>query len=426
MRLSDKMKKVMIFHPGQQHSYRLATALNDAGILACYCTTVYNKPGSLTSKILPLLKGNLKKRAELRQCDEICDSLVVQFGELLGLITIVLSRMKIKKFYKKWNQFVNDYCGRKAAKYAIKNNIDCVISYNNNSKTFFELISKKAPRIIRIMDASAANVLYMKDIYEHDMQISPKFKKLLHQERGILWEKNYQKRIMIENTLAQYIFVASEFVKKTYTEFNFPAKNIFVCPYGIDLSIFFPNPQKKYNKKRPIKCIYVGGTKELKGISYLLEAFMDIPKDKAILTVVGINTLPIELGERYNDKIEFTGSLLHDEVAAILREKDVMIFPSLGDGFSFAVLEAMASGLPIIASKNVGSSELIENGRNGFVIPIQDKTSIINAVYWFVDHFEYIGEMGINARASVEFLSWQAYGEKIKLCMREISRREKK
>lgn len=418
------MKKVMVFHPGQQHSYRLATALNKVGLLGCYCTTVYNRPASLTRKMLSFLKGDSKIRAEARHCNGIRNDQVVQFGEFFGLLTILFDKLKWNRVGKSWNQFVNDYCGKKAAKYAIKNGYDCVISYNNNSKSIFEYLSKYAPKIIRVMDASAANVLYMKNIYERDMELAPDFKSLLLQERGILWNKRYQNRINVENTLAQYILAGSEFVKKTYVELGFPQERVFICPYGVNLEEFKPINMTEYDGIRPLECIYVGGTKELKGISYLLEAFMDIPKEKAVLTVVGAITLSPEMFEKYSKKISFTGTILHSQVADMLREKDVMVFPSLGDGFGLAVIEAMSSGIPVIASENTGSAELIRNKQNGFVIPIQDKDAIINSLYWIIDHPKDYVQMARNARVSVKNLSWIEYDKKIEAVFGGIINRE--
>lgn len=59
------------------------------------------------------------------------------------------------------------------------------------------------------------------------------------------------------------------------------------CPYGVDISEFFSKMYTKTTDKKPMKFVYVGGVKELKGISYLLEAFMEIPEEQAELTVVG-------------------------------------------------------------------------------------------------------------------------------------------
>lgn len=414
------MKKVMVFHPGQQHSYRLATALNKVGLLGCYCTTVYNRPASLTRKMLLFLKGDSKIRAEARHCNEIRDDQVVQYGEFFGLLTILFAKLGWRKAGKVWNQFVNDYCGKKAAKHAIKYEYDCVISYNNNSKAIFEYLSKHAPNIIRVMDASAANVLYMKEIYEKDMELAPEFKNLLLQERGILWNSNYQKRISAENKLAQYLLVGSEFVKKSYVEKGYLEKNIYVCRYGVDISIFCQKEKSNYSGERPLECVFVGGTKELKGVSYMLEAFKMIPNHKARLTIIGKNTLNKEMQARYEDNVTFTGSILHNQVAKILREMDIMIFPSLGEGFSLALVEGLATGLPVIASENSGSSELIKDGWNGFVIPIQNKNEIRDKVLYFVNNSEKVADMSINAHLSVLSLTWEDYYHNVIHAIKEI------
>lgn len=82
------MIKVIVAHPGKQHSFQLATALTKAGILDKYVTTVYLKPKSLTSILLKLAKGDLGKKISTRKCETLKDNDVKTFNELGVIMTL--------------------------------------------------------------------------------------------------------------------------------------------------------------------------------------------------------------------------------------------------------------------------------------------------------------------------------------------------
>lgn len=84
---------------------------------------------------------------------------------------------------------------------------------------------------------------------------------------------------------------------------------------------------------------------------------------------MGKDNLAQDIKKKYRGNIEYWGQQLHSKIPEILSETDILLFPSLSDGFGFAAAEGMAAGCPVIASENSGIADLIENGINGFVIP---------------------------------------------------------
>ena len=180
--------KVIVAHPAQQHSYRLATALKRAGMLDKYATTVYYKPHSLTALVAKLLKGKLKTKAEERHCEELSNHDVIQFCEGEGLLKLLsLNTKYFNKHYDRIKYHTADRFAKRVARYAIKHRVDAVVTYDDSSPLLFEYLQKKAPWIMRIMDMSAANILYMRDIYERDMEMAPAFAARLRRERAVCW-----------------------------------------------------------------------------------------------------------------------------------------------------------------------------------------------------------------------------------------------
>ena len=183
------------------------------------------------------------------------------------------------------------------------------------------------------------------------------------------------------------------------------------CPYGVDVSQFSPKDYQEnlVARTRPIRFIYVGGVKELKGISYLLEAFNEIDPDEAELTVVGNYNEDDADTALYKERVRFTGNILHSAVADELRRADVFVFASLGEGLSLSTLEAAACGLPLIVTENSGVNDGMTSGVEGFVIPIQSKDAIKEKVLWFIDHPENIEGMGQAARKFALKFTWENY-----------------
>ena len=113
--------KVIVAHAERQHSFFLATAMKQAGILDKYITTIYDRPQSLTNRVKRLLKGNTLKKANSRHCDALDDTDVVQINEFFNLIITALSRFPVlRDVCRKLRNYNGRSFGIKVAKYAIK------------------------------------------------------------------------------------------------------------------------------------------------------------------------------------------------------------------------------------------------------------------------------------------------------------------
>lgn len=408
--------RVLIAHPAQQHSYRLATALKHAEILDKYATTVYYKKRSLTALVAKLLSGKFRTKAEERHCGNLADDEVIQFCEGEGLLKLVaLNTIFFKKHYNTIKYHTADRFAKKVAMYAIKHHVDAVVTYDDSSPLLFEELRDKAPDILRIMDMSSANLLYLREIYEEDTKKAPAFAERMRKERAICWDQKILDRAKREIEATQEFLVPSRFVARSLEFSGVKAEQMHRCPYGVDVSQFFPKGKNnsRIDRTCPVSFIYVGGVKELKGISYLLEAFDEIPSEMASLTVVGsVNEKDNDIIP-YKDRVRFTGNILHSAVADELRSADVFVLASLGEGLSLSTLEAAACGLPLIVTENSGVNDEMTDGVEGFIIPIQSKDAIKEKVIWFVEHPDQIEKMGKSARELALKYTWEKYYQNI-------------
>jgi glycosyltransferase involved in cell wall biosynthesis len=98
----------------------------------------------------------------------------------------------------------------------------------------------------------------------------------------------------------------------------------------------------------------------------------------------------------------------------------------MGEGFGLVLLEALAAGLPLIASKNCGGPDIIEEGVNGFTIEAGNTDELIDKILWFYNNMDKLPQMQENAIKSIEDKGWDAYEKKLisqlKLKISEVSK----
>lgn len=214
-----------------------------------------------------------------------------------------------------------------------------------------------------------------------------------------------------ELALADIIFVASSFTKKTLEEFQGKLAEIKVIPYG------FPEvrTQKKYEslENRKLRVLFVGGLSQRKGISYLFDAVKGL-ENKVELTIVGhksvSNCAALNLAlEQHN----WIPSLSHDEVLECMQQHDVFVFPSLFEGFGLVITEAMSQGLPVITTDRTAGPDLIENGKNGWIVPAGSSSAIKEVVSQILDKPDILQEFGIAAQNKAATRSWSVYGQEM-------------
>jgi glycosyltransferase involved in cell wall biosynthesis len=403
-------KKVIVAHPGTQHSFRLAESLKQNGLLLKYVTTTYNKSNSWFRKFVYLfLNEENKKKALNKRCEALDDDDVVEYYRIGGLLTYLLVRVDKKKIiYRKWNKFISDRFSIKVAKLAIHLNADMVIMYDTSAGKGFRYLMKKAPNIIRVMDVSHANRLYEKLLFEQDMKIMPEFANSLRKEKDFLWNDNLN-WVNEEIKSSQYFLAPSKYVERSLIFSNVSSDQVRINPYGVD-PIKFHTPIDNDNNDDSIYFIYIGNVTEAKGIGHLLKAFK-IVNEKYSGTYIHIvgGKLSEELKKEYGYCTISHGYVSHDEVSKLLRKADVMVFPSLSEGMTLSGLEALASGVPLICTKNSGVNDLITDGYNGFVVPICDSNAIAARIIWFIENKSKIDDMKSNARSTGVNYSWDDY-----------------
>ena len=226
-----------------------------------------------------------------------------------------------------------------------------------------------------------------------------------------------------EYAQADLITLPSRFALRTFTEQGVSPEKIRVVPYGVNLSHFEPVSQPE---PETFEVLFVGAVSFLKGIPYLLNAFQKLQHPKKRLTLVGA-VLP-EMARYLQGKslanVELTGPLPNSRLKEIMSRSHAMVFPSLNDGFGMVMGEAMACGCPVIASTNCGGEHLIDDGCEGFLIPIRDSQVIAERLEQLAQDPELRYRMVQSSLARVGTLGgWNVYGDQMVTILEELSGR---
>ncbi|MEO1441795.1 MAG: glycosyltransferase family 4 protein, partial [Chloroflexota bacterium] len=195
-----------------------------------------------------------------------------------------------------------------------------------------------------------------------------------------------------------------------------PNDDIEVIPNGVDLQRFSITDLENRPPDAPLTVLSVARLVERKGTGDLLNAFQRVRDHhaNAKLLLVGrgdkekqFRQQASELG--LEDMVEFRGAVPHHDIPAVYNEADVFVLPSLNEGMSNAVLEAMASGLPVVTTYTGGTAELLRG--NGMIIPKQSPDAIAKSVNELLADRALRVQMGKRSREIAETLVWEKVTE---------------
>lgn len=410
-------RKIIVAHPAQQHSYRLAAALEKNKMLLSYFTTVYYNPRKPLYMLLGCVLGkrNVQKMRS-RRC-EVFDKKVRQLCQIPGLFFLFLVHADKKgRFAPRFFRFLAARFGKKTARYAIRNQVEAVILYDKCSKSCFQELNKNSS-VLKIIDMSSAAVPAVEKLIKEDRANVKEFA-ASYDCRLRCFSKKLLDDCWKEIRLADYFLVPSDFVKASLLDCGVEEDRIYRVPFGVDSSRFSYNREKILPKK--LRFLFAGRLEAAKGIYYLLEAFRRLNRDDVKLILVGSMCGQESLFENYRPYLTYRGLKSPAEMPAVYQQADIFLLPSLYEGFSLSAMEAMASGLPVIISGNSGVSDILTQGREGFTIPAKNTKALMEKILWFCENRSQIPKMGEAARRLSLKYSWDRYESNVLNAITEI------
>ncbi len=391
---------ILLSHPtGNENVRQALTAFDEAGLLGEFWTTLSWNPGGFIHRLLPRrFRELLQRRSYLKSLRNRTHTVPFrEIGRLLGdtfSMDAVASSLDAK------------VAGR------LRKIDDCkaIYAYEDAALLSFRAASEKG--IFRIYDLPIGYWRVAHRILAEEIEREPEWAPTL---TGMRDSPAKLARKDAELQLAQKVVVASTFTKNTLAEANISAP-IDVISYGAPAPIFseIKKPQGA------LKVLFAGSLGQRKGLSYLLKA-CEMLKDDVELTLLGRKAAsdcpPLEAATR---RYRWIPTSNHAGVLKEMYEHDVLVFPSLFEGFGLVVLEAMAQGTPVITTIHTCGPDVIQDGIDGYIVPIRSAEAIAGKLDLLATDRARLMAMKAAAREKAELHPWKTYRQRLVEMARDL------
>jgi glycosyltransferase involved in cell wall biosynthesis len=251
----------------------------------------------------------------------------------------------------------------------------------------------------------------------HEVIISPEVGYVLDEERQALpgleprqplaqiqagTERDRQKW-----ALSDLILVPSPYVQQAMERLGVPRDRVQVVPYGLaaDWCTESPNPQ-------PGRILYVGSVRLLKGCHYLAAATRILQQRRVPCEVRVVGSYrPEAIAHPAFQGPTYVGPVPRAQIQQEFLQADLLVFPTLCDSFGLVQLEAMACGLPVIATPHCGA--VVRHGIDGLIVPIRDAVALADRIEQLVSDRPLRQTMAIQARQRAQAFTWNQYGDRL-------------
>lgn len=225
-------------------------------------------------------------------------------------------------------------------------------------------------------------------------------------------------RQLLKVFVGAYVALSKDIENYLRLQVKIPPQNIYQIYNGVDTELFCPRtrgqesfPVKGFVQAGTLVIGTVGRMKDVKDQLTLAKAFLRlleiIPNAREWLRLVIIGEGPLRKkiaemmeSEGADDLVWMPGS--KEDISEVLRCFDIFVLPSLAEGISNTILEAMASGLPVVATKVGGNPELVIDGETGLLVPPSDPEAMAGALRSYVLNAELLSRHGRAGRQRVE------------------------
>jgi alpha-maltose-1-phosphate synthase len=399
---------LILSHPiGNANVRQAVRALNDIGLLSEFWTSLSWRPEHPLARILP---HSVRRQLSRRTFTHVHQDKVhcypwLEAGRLLsGRLRLAgLTRHEVG-----WFSVDAVYRGLDAAvasRLQHAKNIEAIYAYEDGALASFRVARKLGLRTI--YELPIGYWRSYQELMEEEAELEPEWAVTLP---GIHDTVAKRERKDEELALSSHIVVASEFVRHTLLKAGSLDASVSVAPYGAPATCaakIWPSPPDD-----TLKVIFVGMLSQRKGMSYLLKA-ADLLGSKIRLTLVGKRVEKCRALDTALRVHRWIPSLNHSDLLQEIGRHDVMVFPSLFEGLSLVLLEAMSQGVPVITTAHSGAPDFISDGEDGFLVPIRDTGAIAEKLELLASDRDRLESMSDAALRKAQQSSWKRYRQRL-------------
>lgn len=226
----------------------------------------------------------------------------------------------------------------------------------------------------------------------------------------------YFQRREAEWAVADFIMVNSEWTRQSLMKQGVLESKLVVVPLAYEassprLDVGTYSQSSTFVARRPLRVLFLGQVILRKGIQYLIESARLLEKESIYFDIVGAIGISDAAVASAPANMTFHGPVSRDRTEEFYRSADLFVLPTLSDGFALTQLEAMAYGLPVIATPNCG--EVVSDGVDGLIVPASDANALAEAFQLILQDPEKLLEMKLATVAKLEQFSLARLGENL-------------
>ena len=405
---NDGPMRTVLSYPGNMaHAQQAALALHEVGALDKFVTTFVWRRNGPASRLLSLLPSGLSDRVcrqlERRSVSLVPDSHVCTYPgwELLRTAASKLFSSPVPADWV-WDRMSHSFDATVARHHVEAGGAVMAFEYTALA-SFREAERRGAARILQL---PALHGLAFEAVVERERQLHPE----LATSHDSYFDKRFEERSARrrqEVELADVIVTNSVLTARSHILFGADPSKVIVVPLGCPPAL--EERELQFNSpKEPLSIMWAGPFSLRKGAHYLLDAWKKLaPGADAKLDVYG-QVLISDAVDRAHAGIRFHGSVSRQLLFSAYKRADVLVFPTLSDGFGMVVGEAMAHGLPVITTDQAGAADLVTED-NGLIVPAGDAAALCESLRWCLGHRGRLSEMRIEALRTAQRHQWSDF-----------------
>ena len=227
------------------------------------------------------------------------------------------------------------------------------------------------------------------------------------------WRLGLVERWLVNRRADRVVVVCDALRRRAAREIGVGPEKVTTIPNGIDTTVWVPREPEQALRERWGIALgdrvvgIVGVLTPVKGHRYFLEAAMRLAWDRPGVKFLVVGDGPLRkdcerLAHEFaiGDRVIFPGS--QNDTAPYLALMDIVVCSSLSEGMSMSLLEAMAMGKPVVATRTGGNPEVVADGVTGLLVPVRDGLALAKAIERLLDDPEAAAQMGRAGRARAE------------------------
>ncbi len=401
--------RVLVAQIGARRNYCVPAAFARAGMLHTFFTDFYAARAQLikVASQLPILSsaGSII-RAIQRVSPELATARIVHFPWFAAGYAVC------KSLSRHWGNMADAYVwgGRTFASAVARHcprGADAAYGFSSAVLEWFEALQDE--NTVCIVDQGTAPMEYENALVKEQEDAYPEW--CVRRRVSGDWSR-YVERQAREWELADIVVCPSSFCRKALIDAGVREERIRIVPHGF--SPAFITTDRLREKRPSLSVLFVGNDAIRKGITDLVLALEKL-KSLSLRAVYAGNQSGLSgYGlKRVAAVMELLGPVPRHQMPSVYHQADVFVLPTVSDTFPSVVLEAMASGLPVVTTPNCGASDVIRDGIDGFIVPVRAPEAIAEKLELLAKDRELLQYMSHNARQRACDFTLDRYSERL-------------